>query len=268
MRTLLVVGSLFLATESFAAPDGPPGGPEFEHLIPHVTEACALVRENPGIFPFRCFPYGPLGLEVRKAKSSAEADRIRNFFLGVVGGACGIPPDQITANFFCGPECPAIRRDHLVQQLPAVRALAAAFEGLRAVRLLAVWAPKGELRVNDVFVMNHQAREAIPSATLGFVPSGDWKSWTSLHDYLDSIQVREETVLDLSRQMLAIGLSALIREASRMRLVGVGIGDNESGLIVQSPSDATPKVGAIWPDGRRCTVVDRVAPGIYYYETT
>jgi len=50
----------------------PPGGAEFDHLIPHIAAACAIVREKPDIWPFRAFPYGPLGLDIRKAKTPAE----------------------------------------------------------------------------------------------------------------------------------------------------------------------------------------------------
>jgi len=232
MCSRLVVGFLLLGVTGLVANDGPPGGPEFAHLVPHIRDACAPVREDPGIFPYRSFPYGQLGLEIRKASEPAEADRIRNFHPGVVAGACGIPADQVTAHFYCGPECPGNRRDHLVHQLSAVRALAIRFESLRSVRLLAVWAPKGELRVNDLFLMQNQAREAVPSPKMGFVPSGEWKSWSNLAAYLAPIHAPESTILDLSRQMLVIGLSALVREASGLRLVGVGIGGHESGLFI------------------------------------
>jgi len=162
---------------------------------------------------------------------------------------------------------PANRRDHLVQQLSAVRALAASFESLRPVRLLALWAPKGELRVNDLFLMANQAREVVPSPKMGFVPSGEWKPWASLGAYLASIQVPEASVLSLSHQMLAIGLSALIREPSGVRFVGVGVGDNESGILILSPRTASPQVGAQWADGRTYAIVESIAPDVYYYET-
>jgi hypothetical protein len=83
----------------------------------------------------------------------------------------------------------------LARQLTAVRALAASFQKLVGLRILAVWAPKGELRVNDVFQMTGVVREAIPSPTMGFVPSGDWKPWPSLAAYLDTIKLPEATLL-------------------------------------------------------------------------
>ncbi|HEV8700624.1 MAG TPA: hypothetical protein VGV60_05060 [Candidatus Polarisedimenticolia bacterium] len=246
----------------------PPGGAEFDHLIPHVREACAVVREKPGIWPYRAFPYGPLGLEIRKAKSPAEADQTRGFYLGAVAGACGVPADEVTAYFFCGPACPGNRRDHLVRQLPAVKALKKEFEALPKARLVAIWAPGDEFRINDVFYMDGHAREAIPSPVMGFVPSGDWKAWPSLVAYARNIGIPESKLRDLTRQMRDIGLSALIRDPSGLRLVGVGIGDNESGLLFPRPAAVRPRVGAQWPDGRKYTIVEEVSAGVFYYETT
>ena len=246
----------------------PPGGAEFDHLIPHIEAACAIVREKPDIWPYRAFPYGPLGLEIRKAKTPADADRMRGFFLGAAAGACGIPEDMVTAYFFCGPACPGNRRDHLVRQLAAVRALKKDFERLPSARLISIWAPGDEFRVNDVFYMDGKTREAIPSPVMGFVPSGDWKAWPSLAAYAQRIGIPESKIRDLTRQMQEIGLSALIRDKPGLRLVGVGIGDNESGLIFPRPDAARPRVGAQWPDGRKYAIVEEVALGVFYYETT
>lgn len=82
----------------------PPGGAEFDHLIPHIEAACAIVREKPDIWHYRAFPYGPLGLEIRKAKTPAEADRTRGFFLGAAAGASGIPEDLVTGLLFPRPD--------------------------------------------------------------------------------------------------------------------------------------------------------------------
>lgn len=240
---------------------------ELRKLMPHVTDACAVVKTTPQIFPYRSFTYGPLGLEVRKANSPAEAGSLRNFYLGVVASACGVGAEDVTAHFFCGPDCPANRREHLARQLPAIRGLAASFRKLIGLRILAVWAPKGDLRVNDVFQMTGVVREAMPSPTMGLVPSGDWKPWPSLAAYLNTIKLPEDTVARLTQQMLAIGLSALIREGADIRLVGVGVGDNESGLLLTARRTLTPQVGARLPDMKTYSIVERLAPDLYYYET-
>lgn len=246
----------------------PPGGAEFDHLIPDLKAACAVVRETPGIWPYRAFPYGPLGLEIRKAKSPAEADLARGFHLGVTAGVCGIPEDQITAYFFCGPGCPGDRRNHLVGQMAAVLALKKAFAGQPKARLVAIWAPGDEFRVNDVFSMGGKVREAIPSPTMGFVPSGNWKPWPSVGAYMQRLGIPESRIRELTRQMRDIGLSALVRDQAGIRLVGVGIGDNESGLIFPRPGVPRPRVGAQWPDGRKYAIVEEVSTGVFYYETT
>lgn len=270
VRCFLLSATLLLSLHLYvkAADQEPPGGDELKHLLPHLDSACKIVRDSPEIWPYRSFPYGPLGLEIRKPASASEADHIRNFHLGMVAAACRIPPSLVTASFFCGPECPGNRRDHLAHQLPAVRSLAQAFNALAAIRLVAVWAPEGEFRVNDVFVLNGQAMEAIPSEKLGLVPSGNWKTWPSLGAYLATSKVLEKDVQGLIDQMLAIGLSALIRDGSRTRMVGVGVGDNESGLILLPADSSPPRVDMELPDGRKYTIVVEIAPGIFFYETT
>ena len=145
---LILAGISHIAAEE-RREQNPPGGDEFEHLMPHITQSCVVVRETPGIWPYRSFPYGPLGLEVRGAKTPAEADRIRNFFLGAVAGACGIPPDQVTGYFFCGPQCPANRRDHLLGQLPAIRSLARDFGDLERGKTDLNHPPRESLRVRQ-----------------------------------------------------------------------------------------------------------------------
>ncbi len=275
MSRFLVLGIvtlLLLAPASPAraqqAPDKEPlGGDEIQQLIPHIRAACKVVREQPRVWPVRAFPYGPLGLEARKA-TAAQADEIRNFHMGVAAGMCQIPQDQVTAAFFCGPDCPRNRRTHLVDQLPRVREAAAAFDKLAGVRMLAIWAPIGEFRVNDVFVMDDKVREAIPSEKFGLVPSGRWKPWADVNAYLATIGVKGAEVAGVIDEMQAIGLSAIIREKTQTRLVGVGIGDNESGLLLLRGDAPAPRVGDVRPDGNKYEVVEAVAPGVWFYETS
>ncbi|MGH9866950.1 MAG: hypothetical protein ACREAA_02130 [Candidatus Polarisedimenticolia bacterium] len=123
--------------------------------------------------------------------------------------------------------------------------------------------------MNDVYVLKGQALEAIPSERFGLVPSGRWKTWESLGAYLKTLSLTEEEIHRLADHMMSIGLSALIREESGTRMVGVGIGDNESGLLLlQSQSPQSPKVGSRLLDGREYTIVEEVEPGLFYYETT
>jgi hypothetical protein len=260
-------GILLVLAATAAGAETSPREVEFQKLIPHVTDACAVVKTTPGIFPYRSFPFGPLGLEIRRAASSEDADQLRNFHLGVVAHACDIAPEHVTAHFFCGPQCVSSRKAHLAAQESKMRALAADFEKLTPLRLVAVWAPKGEMRVNDVFLLSGTAREALPSPVMGFVPSGEWKSWPGLAAYLATLEVSEDRVLALTDQMLAIGLSALVRESASIRLVGVGIGDNESGVILTRPGTPAPKVESTLPDHKTLSIVEKIGPDLYYYET-
>ena len=262
-----ILAAVLQAAPNDAERVAPPGGDELKRLVPHLTSTCAIVRENPSMWPFRIFPYGPLGLEVRKA-SPGDADRIRNFHLGLAAAACDVPPAGVTGSFFCGPECPRNRRDHLVSQLPRVRAAVDAFERLRPIDLISIWAPKGELRVNDVFVLDGETRQALPSARLGLVPSGEWKAWVSLETYLATIKVNGSEVTDLVQQMLGIGVSALVREISQVRLVAVGVGDNESGMLFLGPQASPPVLGGDGGNGREYVIVEEVAPGVWFYETS
>ena len=266
MNRLALIAAAVLFGPSLLAQDAP-RDVEFRKLIPFAVEACGVVRENPAIFPYRSFTFGPFGLETRKASSPEEADSFRNLYLGAVGGSCGLAAEQLTAFFFCGPECPRNRREHFVRQLKDVRAVADEFETLAGLRLVAVWAPRGELRVNDVFLMAGQAREAIPSPTMGFVPSGEWKPWPSLNAYLKTLGIAEDAVRGLTQHLLAVGFSAVLRENSGIRLVGVGVGDNESGIVLTRRATPAPEVGRSLSDNKTYSIVERLAPDVYYYET-
>jgi hypothetical protein len=60
-------------------------------------------------------------------------------------------------------------------------------------------------------------------------------------------------------------VSSITRAGTQLRIVGVGIGDNESGLLLgEGP---TPEAGTGTADGRRYATVERVAPDAVFYET-
>lgn len=239
---------------------------ELAHLLPFLTEACQPVRDDPALFPFRAFPYGPLGLEVRAARTAGEASDLLSFHTGVVGAACGLR-EAVTSHFHC-LGCPERRMRHLRDQLASIKELKHLFDPIGAVAMLSIWAPAGEIRVNDVFVMNGAAREAIPSKTMGFVPSGDWKSWPSLGEYLASIRVSADNVDTIVEQMRRIGLSAILRRTDGMRFVGVGIGDNESGVLFLAAGSKPPQLRAPGTDGREFVTLEKLEESVYYYETS
>jgi hypothetical protein len=234
--------------------------------MPFLIEACEPVRDDPALFPYRALPYGPLGLEVRKAARPGEANDLLSFHTGVVGGACGLR-QAVTAHFHC-LGCPERRRQHLRDQLASIKELKRLFDPVGAVTVLSIWAPAGELRINDVFVMSGAAREAIPSKTMGFVPSGDWKSWPSLSQYLSSLRISEDRINRLVERMRRIGLSAILRRSDGTRLVGLGIGDNESGILFLNAGSKPPPLRVPGGDGREFVTLERLEDGVYYYETS
>lgn len=240
---------------------------ELQNLAPYISEVCEPVRQDVGLWPFRSFPYGPLGLEVRRARTAIEADNTRNYALGMAAAACGIPSQRVTGYFFCGPDCTRNRRDHLAKQLVSIRRTLAAFEAFPEIRLISIWAPRGEVRINDLYLIDGTAREAIPSPEMGLVPSGNWRHWSSLGSYLSTKKAQEKDIEALTGQMRDIGLSALIKDANGTRAVGVGVGDNESGLLFATPNDPLPRVGEKLLDGRQYSIVEQVGLNVFFYET-
>jgi len=67
---------------------------------------------------------------------------------------------------------------------------------------------------------------------------------------------------------LGLGISALVKETSATRAVGVGIGDNESGLLFLPSGTAVPKVGETRPGGNKYEIVEKVSANVFYYETS
>ncbi|WP_337881265.1 hypothetical protein [Rheinheimera sp.] len=266
MRTSLVALT-FLVAGPVIADHRFRGEEEYRLLIPHLMDACEVVRANPAIFPYRTFTFGPLGLEVRKASNATEANELRNLHLGATAHACKLQAERITDYFFCGPLCAPSRKAHLIRQPERLRTLAQSFREINGLQLLSIWAPKDESRVNDLFVLSGTAKEAIPSAEMGFVPSGVWKTWPSRAAYLDSIAVTETQIDELTAQMRDIGLSALRREPEGIRLVGVGVGDNESGVLLLNAGASRPKLSQPLTDFKQLSILDRVADDLYYYET-
>ncbi len=245
----------------------PRGLDELKKVIPHIKTTCRLVREDPGLWPFRVLPFGPLSLEVRKG-TPTEADALRNYHMGIAAASCEVPKEAITSYFFCGPECPKSRRTHLVNQLTQVRAAVSRFRSLQGLNVVSIWAPRGEIRVNDVFLLGKTVEEAVPSPAMGLVPSGTWRTWPNLAAYLTTIRIKESAIRDLDSLMRDVGLSALVREEAGIRAIGVGFSDNESGLFFLRKGGVEPVVGKIRPDGSRYQLVEKVSKDICFYETT
>jgi hypothetical protein len=248
----------------------PAAEPEFRRLMPHVGGLCEQLRGNVGAFWSYSMPYAPLSIEVRRAKTPTESDQLRNLFLGVAGGACQVDPRQLTDRFHCGPTCTQSRRKQTTERLPALKQVATAFRKLKGVWLISHWGVPDDFRVNDLFhMLGGQTNEALPSESMGFVPSDLWKGWPDVAAYLAHVGAPADQVhavlAGLRDQMLAV---AVVRDGKDVRVIRIGIGDNESGVIFVGKHGATPVIGAVTTDGRKYTVVERLEPGVYFYETT
>jgi len=215
-------------------------------------------------------PYGPLYFEVRRAKTPKEADQWSNFLLGLGGGTCAIDSAALANKFHCGPPCTAERRRQAVEALPATRKLVAEFRKLKGVWLLSQWGVPHDYRVNDLFnMLEGQTNEALPSPAMGFVPSNWWKAWPGVPQYLATIGAKQEDVERVIAQMRALPItSAVVREGADVRVIRIGIGDNQSGLLFTSPKAPVPRVRSALPDGREYTVIEVLEPGVIYFETT
>jgi hypothetical protein len=78
LAALTVVGAEAVASEG-------PRDLEFRRLMPFVTEACAVVKDQPAIFPYRSFTFGPrvndvflMAGQVREAIPSPTMGAVRH----------------------------------------------------------------------------------------------------------------------------------------------------------------------------------------------
>jgi hypothetical protein len=53
-----------------------------------------------------------------------------------------------------------------------------------------------------------------------------------------------------------------------VRVIRIGLADNESGLLFQPEQAKLPKIGDQLRDGRSYVAIEPVAPGVVFYETT
>jgi hypothetical protein len=264
----MLTTTLLLLTALSTAPfPVPRAEAEFNAAIPHAAAWCQSVAGNVTRFQRAALPYAPLDLQIRNAKGD-EADRLRNLWLGVAGAACSVDVARLTSNFHCGEKCLFSRRADLLRKLPALRALVKEFRAAKNVRLVALWAP-GEWRVNDLYRMPGGAYdEARPSEVMALVPSAVWKRWGDLDGWTKAAKVDRSVVEGLLRGIESLAIAAVVREGDQVRVIRIGLADNESGLLFQPEKAKPPKIGDQVRDGRSYVAIEPVAPGVVFYETT
>jgi hypothetical protein len=237
-------------------------------LRPFLAGYCGRIEGDPETFRLAVLPFAPLDLQVRKAKDHDEANALRNFYLGLAGAACKVDSAKLAGSFHCGPDCTRWRRGQLVTQLPELKSLAAAFQRLKGVWLVAQWAVPGEYRVNDLFrMMGGQTNEALPSTTMGLVPSEAWRPWPDDGSFFAGLGAKQAEVEAVVGLMRRLSIAAAVREHEGVRLVKVGILDDEGGVLFLPSGAAGPKRGEKGKDGREFVVVEPLEPGVVLYET-
>jgi hypothetical protein len=240
---------------------------EFVKLLPHVEGYCGVVRGNVEAFRRAVLPFGPMDLYVAKG-TAEEKSLIRNLYLGVVGGACGVDAASLSKSFSCGGECVEARRSELIAKLPQIKSLVKTFRSLRGIDLVSQWGIVGEYRINNVFTIMGQTHETEQSTVMGFVPSETWTPLTNPSQYLRRRGIPEVMFANFLRKVKDLSLAAVVREQRAIRVVRVGIADKESGLLFLFGSAVTsPAVGDTTADGRSYVVVKEVEPRVVFYET-
>lgn len=245
---------------------------EFVALIPDLQDYCEHVTQgDTKAFIVALSQYGPLDLQVRKAASPAEASRLRFFHLGIAAAASKMP-DELAQGlgrpFVDAPGHVEGRKQRLVKELPQIESFVTRFSAIPQITLLAHWGFKDEYRVNDTFTMMGQTKEAIPSPVMGFVPSGQWKSYKSPQAYLDTIHVSKSTFDGLYGAFQPLLIAAALRPASgEVEVIALGFANNTSGLLFVPREASKPVLGQRLPNGETYSVVQPVKPGVYYFET-
>lgn len=203
---------------------------EFRELVPFIKGWAKKNRGGLDLFKHWVLPYGPLDLEVRNGTHD-DANDLRNVYLGVAGAAFGIDPRPLANGFHCGPDCTASRRNDIKDKLPRIEKLVSSFRQLGQVRVLASWGMGDDFRVNELFQIMGEAKVTRPSPVMGFVPSGAWEA-VERAKYIRSLGTNPEAVQSVLAEMRSLSVAALVREDDQnVRVVRVGISDNESGLI-------------------------------------
>jgi hypothetical protein len=241
---------------------------EFRQLMGFVRGFGEANKGDIELFRRWVLPFAPLDLQVGKA-SNAEAAALRNMYLGIAGAAFGVDAAKLTASFHCGPECTAGRRRELEEKLPKIDELVSRFRKLQGIDVVSVWGIHEQYRVNDFFKIGTQMNFTSPSPTMEFVPSGSWKPVADLETYLAPLKVPADAVHEIHSELAALSLAAIVREADgSIRVVRIGISDNESGLHFPVSGSETLKLGDKLPDGRDIEVLEEVRKGVVFYETT
>lgn len=265
----LVISYVAVAAQNRPTFPVPRAEDEFVALFPHVEGYGGAIKGSRKAFALAVLPYAPLDLQVTKAKTYEEASMLRNFYLGIAGAASNIDSAALADSFHCGQSCVEYRKSDVAGKLPRIIELVNEFNAAPQIEILAQWNIKDEYRVNNVFHMLGQTNESLPSTVMGFIPSDKWRKLESTERYLDEIKFSKAKFDSLLTKIREMSLAAMVRtREGNVRVVRVGVGDNEAGLIfLKNPADK-PVKNRKMTDGREYVYVDEIKPNIFYYETS
>ena len=242
---------------------------EFHRLIPILEGAGATGAMDLAQFRALAGPCAPLDLEVSRG-SNSEAGLLKNIYFGTAGRILKIDAAGLANDFHCGPACTSARRQHAVDRLTEIRELVSAFGAARGVTLVAQWQQPESFRVNRAYKLGKLVREAIPSAEMGFVPSGQWKDYESAESYFSKNRIARAQALEVVRLARKAGMAAIVLmpDGSVVVFLPGGVSDNQSGVIFQEAGQPAPRSRGILQNGLEYTYIEKLATGIYYFETT
>lgn len=242
---------------------------EFTELLAFVDGWGSQNQGDVELFRHWALPFGPLDLQVTKSVGHNEASTLKNMYLGVAGAAFRVDAARLANSFHCGPACTSDRRDGLVKQLPSIERLVTAFRGAKGISIIANWGVRGEYRVNNLYKMGDRFNVTRASPVMGFVPSGTWVPIDGLETFLATLGSAPRQVQELIADLNSLSVAAVVREPDgAIRVVRVGISDNESGLYFAPASKEAPKVGESLRDGRKITFVQELKDGVFFYESS
>src|SRR4051812_2511349 len=123
-------------------------------------------------------------------------------------------------------------------------------------------------RVNGLFKIGEQVKVTSPSATMAFLPSGAWQD-ADEDAYFRALGASPVAVREVLAELVRLSIAAVVREADgSIRVVRIGISDNESGLHYPSSPKASLKLGAKLPDGREIQILQELGRGAFFYESS
>jgi hypothetical protein len=242
---------------------------EFEALTAFPYGVGRSGRVELSVYLALASPFGPLDLQVTRAKDGDEASQLKNIYLGVSGAILKIDTPKLANSFHCGPECTQQRKARALKNLQQVREIVSIFLKAQNVSLVAQGYNDSRFRVNNTFVLGPWVREAVPSANMGFVPSGQWNEFSDLDEYFAKSHTIRAEVMQLVDGLKRTSFAAIERNgATTVRVFLTGIGDNVAGLLFQAGDTSPPVLRANPADGLDYIILEEVESGLWYFETT